>query len=146
MTWKWDKELENEVLEWLAEGKTLTSYCQQEGKPSISTVNRHIDESPEFDLKCIRAREVGGDVAADKLAEINQALADGTVDAYAAKIISSNLQWMASKLMPRRYGDAVTLRGDKNNPLELALATRLEKAERSLLDVTPPTKQIDTTE
>ena len=126
--WELTPELEQEILSWLESGRSLLEYCRQELKPSRATVLAWEHQKPDFLAKCALAREAGGDVAAEKLEDINEKLEAGLIDPAAARVISSNLQWMASKLKPKRYGDAMTLKGDKENPIELNLAVRLDKA------------------
>jgi len=117
MTWELTKELEDHIIEQLENGISLVKICQKEGMPSRSTVLRWQAEDAAFDARCARAREAQGEFAAEKLYEINDKLEAGLIDAQAARIISSNLQWTSSKLFSKRYGDSTTIKGDKENPL-----------------------------
>lgn len=146
MTIDWTTELENEVIEWISEGKSLQSYCKQEGKVSISSVLRRQEDSEAFENRCERARGRSVEVNVDRLHQINDMLFQGEIDPQAAKVIAANIQWTAAKIKPKRYGDAMTLRGDKDNPIELKLADRLLRAESVLVDITPDNKLLDKVE
>ncbi len=105
MTWELTPELETEILEWLEGDQGLRAYCRQDGKPSRSTILRWQREIAEFGTKCVRAREASGELAAEDLDDINAKLLAGDLDPAAARVISSNKQWKASKLASKTYGD-----------------------------------------
>lgn len=126
MTWNLTPELESEILEWIEEGKGLRAYTRQEGKPSRTTVLRWQRENDDFGAKCARAREGAGELAAEELEDINQMLLDGKLDAGAARVISSNKQWYASKLASKTYGDKVRteLTGADGKPVERSIVVK----------------------
>lgn len=58
-----------QVLEWIAQGKTLRSFCRRKGTPGWRTVYDWRDAYPEFAKRLQAAREVGYDaIAEDALA------------------------------------------------------------------------------
>lgn len=105
MTWDKTPELENKILEMLENGMSLVKICQEPGIPSRSVVLKWQREDDEFSAKCARAREAQGEFMAEKLEEINEKVESGKLDPQSAKVISSNLQWTASKLASKKYGD-----------------------------------------
>lgn len=44
-----------------------------------------------------------------------------------SKLRSDDRKWLLSKLVPKVFGDAVTLKGDKENPLFATLAAALDE-------------------
>ena len=71
------QEVADEVVGWIAEGKTLREFCRQEGKPVYSTVYDWIDKDAEFATRIARARGIGEDVIAQECLAIAD---DGTND------------------------------------------------------------------
>ena len=146
MTWTLTEELEQEILTWIEEGKGLRAYCRQEGTPSRGTIINWQNTINTFYTKCVRAREAAGELAAEDLEDINDRLLEGTLDPAAARVISSNKQWKASKLASKTYGDKskVELGGLDGGAIQvnditasvLALMTDEQLAQLKLLNVT----------
>lgn len=105
MTWQLTSELEIDIITWLEAGKGLRAYCLQDNVPSRSTIINWQNTNESFYTKCARAREAAGELAAEDLDEINDLLLSGQLDPAAARVISSNKQWKASKLASKTYGD-----------------------------------------
>ena len=105
MTWELTEELENKIVSWLEDGKGLVKFCLQDGVPSRNTILRWQSDNADFGAKCVRAREAAGELAAEELDDINALVMSGVLDPSAAKVISSNKQWKASKLASKTYGD-----------------------------------------
>ena len=62
------------------------------------------------------------------MAEIENATLSGTVEASAARAVLSSMQWRASKMAPKRYGDKIELNGPNGGPI------RVEKIEWVIVD------------
>jgi hypothetical protein len=107
MTWELTPEIEETILSLLEEGESLVNICKLPNMPSRRTVLRWQRELTSFGAKCVHAREAQGDLAADKLDDVNDKVEHGILEPAAANIISSNLKWKASKLAPKKYGDKV---------------------------------------
>jgi precorrin-4 methylase len=123
MTWTLTPEIETQILEHLENGFSLVKICAQEKMPSRSTVLRWQRENPDFDAKCVRAREAQGEFAAEKLDDINDKVERGELEPAAASIISSNLKWKASKLYCKKYGDkTLHANPDGETPVTFTLA------------------------
>jgi hypothetical protein len=122
---KFTAEVEAELLELLATGKTLLQVCESNDKfPAESYVRRKALEDQEFGAKYTRAREIGYLRMADELLEIAD---DGrndwmTVSKGKEEIEVLNKehfersrlrfqarQWLLSKALPKLYGDKLDL-------------------------------------
>lgn len=110
------------ILERLADGESLRTICTAEDMPHRSTVFRWLSQHPEFRDQYAHAREEQADALFDELLEIAD---DGSNDWMERKnkddqslgwvengeaLRRSALRiearkWMASKLLPKKYGD-----------------------------------------
>ncbi len=105
MTWELTPELEESILSQLEDGISLVKICLQPGVPSRRTVLKWMRENEAFSAKCAHARVASGERAAERMEEINELVMQGLLDPQSAKVVSSNLQWTASKLASKVYGD-----------------------------------------
>jgi hypothetical protein len=114
-------EVEAELLELLASGKTLLQVCESDEKfPVESVIRRKALEDQEFGAKYVRAREIGYLRMADELIEI---IDDGRNDwmtvkkgqdeievvnreaVERSKLRFQGRQWLLSKALPKIFGD-----------------------------------------
>jgi hypothetical protein len=105
MTWDFTPELEASIIEALENGDGLHEWCRGERRPSRSTVLRWQREYPEFDAKCARAREYAGELFAERQKPIIESVLTGQLSPQAANVALSGMQWLASKLKHRSYGN-----------------------------------------
>lgn len=136
----------DELLQWIADGKTLREYCRQDGKPSFGTVYSWIAEDKSFAGRFACARETGEDVIAQECLGIAD---DGTND-YMATLgdedqgigwrlngehvqrsrlrIDTRLKLLA-KWNPKKYGDKVEqfISGPDGKPLQAEITINLVK-------------------
>lgn len=123
-------ELADTICERMANGESLRNICRDDGFPDRNTVLRWLakQEHAEFAAKYARAREA----QADYLAEDMQDVADGAKpeDVQVARLRVLTMQWRASKLAPKRYGDKLdaTLSGPNGGPLQV------EEIRRTVVD------------
>jgi len=111
------KALGNQLCTWLEEGKTLRAYCDQDGKPSRSTVMRWLEANEEFRNRYAQARERQADQIFDECLQIAD---DSTRDTYEdgngntrtdwevvgrSKLRIDTRKWFLTKLWPKKYGD-----------------------------------------
>ncbi|QDX22555.1 terminase small subunit protein [Pandoraea pnomenusa] len=114
------QEIGDAICERLANGESLRSICRDEEMPSQPTVFRWIDSHEAFRKQYARAREAQAEFFADQIVSIAD---DGSNDSYVDDegnqrtdhdvIARSRLRvdarkWIASKLLPKKYGDKVT--------------------------------------
>ena len=132
-------QLADEICEWLAMGNPLTTYCKQPGKPNYSTVMhwiwRESEFKEDFSIRYARAREQQAEYMSDQIIEIAddssgdmviktdkkgrqfEALDHENVNRSRLRIDSR--KWIASKLRPKKFGDAssVKLSDEDGGPL-----------------------------
>lgn len=102
-----------DIIHRLAAGESLRSICRSDGMPDRSTVLRWLDANEEFATKYARAKDIGLDERAEKLAEDIEA----EEDIQRAKLKFEYGRWYLSKLAPKKYGDKLELAGDRDAPL-----------------------------
>ena len=97
----------DQICERLIEGESLVQICADGNMPSRVTVYRWMEANPGFETKCARAREGQADYM-DHLIWITSR--DCTPEsANADRVRLSGLQWRASKLAPKKYGERSAL-------------------------------------
>lgn len=129
--------VEMELLEWVASGKSLSSYCNQEGKPHIVTIMRWVSQSDDLKLKYTQAMKVREEVLFDEIIHIADTPLEGvtTVDELGPNgaIVRTTVQdmtkhremqissrkWVLSRMNPKKYGDKVQVAGHDAGPLTL---------------------------
>jgi hypothetical protein len=72
-----------------------------------------------FSAKYARAREMQVEFWAEQIIDISDGVARGAdaAEVQAARLQSDNRRWLASKLMPRKYGDKTVVTGANDTPL-----------------------------
>ncbi len=117
----------------LAEGESLRAICRDDAMPSLSTVTGWLfdGEHEEFSEQYARAREVQAEVLADELADIaDEATGDLTTDKDGKAVVDhehiqrsrlrvDTRKWIASKLLPKRYGDKLQHTGEGGGPIRV---------------------------
>jgi len=101
--------LADEICEHIGDGKSLRSFCEQEGRPSAPTVCRwlRMEETAWFAEQYARAREAQADALFNDILDI----VDQAEDPQIARLRMDARKWMAGKLRPKVYGDKVELGG-----------------------------------
>lgn len=76
---------------------------------------RWMADNKDFEAKCARARLMQADTMDDMVMDV---IDDVDADnAHAMKVKLAAIQWRASKLNPKKYGDKLVHQGDENQPL-----------------------------
>ena len=105
------------------EGMGLERVGALKGFPATKTMYRWLGkEGPEYDVfrqNYARACEVRAGARFKKLREWGERAAEGKMDPAAARAAADIEKWCLAREAPRKYGDAMTLRGDKDNPLRV---------------------------
>lgn len=121
----------------IAQGISLRAICSAEGMPDCRTVWRWRADMPEFYQQYARAMEERAEhLAQDIIAVADEPVpstAQGGLDSAAVsdkKLRVDARKWVASKLMPKVYGDkqAVELTGKDGGPVETADKSPVESA------------------
>lgn len=125
-------ELAASICERLANGESLKAICSGDDMPSKASVYLWLTKHQEFADMYTRAREDQADTLADEIVAIadtpimgvkTKTNDDGSVETTEGDMIEHRRlqvearKWVAAKLKPRKYGDAMTLKGDSTQPL-----------------------------
>jgi hypothetical protein len=116
----YSEALADQICARLAEGASLRSICKAKGMPACSTVFGWLRSDKAFLEQYARAREAQADALFDEILEIAD---DGRRDyrqtksgrefdhehVQRARLRIDTRKWIASKLLPKKYGDKVDL-------------------------------------
>ena len=124
------QDIADEICAWVADGKTLRSYCRQEGKPTARVVGKWRAKCETFRARFARAREAGFAALAD------ECLAIADEDVPSKDAVARNRLRVDTRLKllacwdPRRYGNKVAIGGDADAPpVMVSDAERLAKLQ-----------------
>lgn len=114
-----------EVLEHIAEGKSLRAIEAMEGMPSKTTVMRWLNDDEEFRDQYARAKDEQADVLFEDVLDI----ADNATpeEVAVARLRIDARKWMAGKLRPKKYGDKVDLTHANPDGSAITFQTVFEK-------------------
>jgi hypothetical protein len=104
----------DEICTRLANGESLRAICNSDRDdfmPAAGTVLRWVSQNEEFREQYVRAREIQAETHADDIV----AIADGTSLGGEEKVSLTARdrlrvdarKWVASKLLPKKYGDKI---------------------------------------
>lgn len=125
----------------IAEGLSIRRATAADGLPKASTFMRWLATPGEVDAKTkvnpydalreqyARARECRADARFEAVDDIMAALRLGKIDAQAARVMLDAIKWQTGKENAKKYGEAVTVKGDRDNPLQVRTARDLTDAE-----------------
>jgi len=100
-------ELAQKICKRIARGESVRAICKEPEMPNLDTVLRWaMDAEHEFYGHYRRARDLRTELYADEIVEIADAAVDRDT-AAAARVRCGARQWVASKLLPKTYGDRV---------------------------------------
>lgn len=130
----------DEICRRLASGESLIKICADEGMPSTVTVFKWERDNEDFLNNYARAREAQGERNAHEINEIadqeplyyydesgNKKIDSAWVQLQKTRIDAR--KWNAVKLLPKKYGDAITHKGDAENPLNPVVNVILTKSD-----------------
>lgn len=118
----------DEICERIAEGEGLRSICRDDHMPGRQTVIDWLaDADPgkgPFRTKYARAREAQADWWDEAMHDEAQAATPETVNV--ARLRVSTMQWRASKLAPKKYGERIdaTVGNPDGSPLQVERSPR----------------------
>lgn len=113
------EEMAERICDGLMEGKSLVKICEEKGMPNRRTVLRWMEANDAFATRCARAREMQADLMDDKIADLIESVTPESAPADRVKL--SALQWRASKLAPKKYGDKVAVTDPEGGPLQVVI-------------------------
>lgn len=94
--------------------------------PNRTTIDEWLLRHEGFASQYARACEIRAEGFAEEIVEISDR---DDLDANDKKVRIDARKWTASKLLPRQYGESVTVKGDKDHPLQFKRAVDLSEAE-----------------
>ena len=131
-----DPEIIEEICAWVADGKTLRSFCRQEGKPAWRTVYNWLTKDDEFQARFAHAREIGQDAIAEDTLEIidefpmstggDSPRLDSTHVQYNKNRVEQRMKLLA-KWNPKKYGDRVGI--DHQGGVSLQVVTGVPQVD-----------------
>lgn len=117
-------ELAETICERIADGESLRSICKSDNMPAQSTVFKWLGANATFAEQYARARELQADALFDEILAIadtpmigekTKVKDDGGIEITTGDMIEhrrlqvDSRKWMASKLLPKKYGDKLDL-------------------------------------
>jgi hypothetical protein len=141
-------EMADAICERLCDGESLRSICRDETMPHIATILRMIDRHEHFREQYTRALAVRAETMAEEILEIAD---NGTNDTYEdgdgnkrtdhdviarSRLRVDSRKWLASKLLPKKYGDKITQEhtGANGGPIATTITLTPEDAYKKMLD------------
>ncbi len=112
------KEICDIICDRLIEGESLRSICRDPEMPAASTVLKWLIAHPEFALQYARAREAQAEGMVDEMLDIADDAQNDWMEKRGlqvpdneaiqrSKLRVDTRRWIASKMRPKKYGDAV---------------------------------------
>jgi len=120
-------ELADDICELIMSGKTLIGIAALEGFPSPATICRWLNDKPEFESKCARARLMQAELMDEMILQTADSVDEDNFQASKVKL--SAYQWRAAKLAPKRFGDKIIAehQGKDGGPIQFVTKSILEE-------------------
>ena len=112
---RYSSELADEICRRLAAGEGLNTICKDQRMPDESSVRQWVGEDRDgFAPKYARAREMQAEHWVSEIVQIADSVRKGATseEVNAARLAVDTRKWVASKLLPRRYGDRLDVQQD----------------------------------
>lgn len=122
------EKIKDQLVSWLAQGKTLREFCRQEGMPHNTAVYDWEKQDEDFAQRIARARVIGHNAIAEESLAIMDTEPLAVFDEDGNKRYDpGSIAWnkgraehrlkLLAKWNPRLYGDKTILAGDDENPV-----------------------------
>lgn len=117
-------EIINEICDRISKGESLRSVLRSENMPSLSNFFAWIDSNKEFQNQYARATELRADTIFEDILSISDSTENDVIELPDGKeVVNHNVinrdrlrvdarKWMLSKMMPKKYGDALKVEHD----------------------------------
>lgn len=125
------KDAVPDILERVSRGESLRKACAANGIDAAGFCQR-VREDDLLAQQYARAKEIGLELLAEQLVDLCDTPQEGTETTIKAdggvevktgdmlghrKLQIDTRKWLLSKLLPKKYGDKMTLAGDADSPL-----------------------------
>lgn len=146
---KYSNDLADKFCALIIEGETIRDICALEDMPSVTTFFKWLREHENFAKQYARAKEIQAELFISEIVDIAD---DGRNDWMEKKLQSGEIvevanhehiqrsrvridsrKWLASKFMPKKYGDRIIHAGDADAPLRTE-TSGLTDSERQAVD------------
>lgn len=105
------QELADRICAALTDGASLRTICAWDGMPDRVNVWRWRRTNEEFASQYDAARKEGAYALVDDMTSISD---DETLDPNDKRIRVDTRKWIASKVLPKLYGDKLAISGDED--------------------------------
>lgn len=134
------ERIKEQIVAWLAEGKTLRDFCRQEQMPSYPTIFAWLDQDKQFSIDYARAREVGFEILAEEALHIadntrmgrkivtNSGGDDDVMTVTEEDMLGHRKLQIDTRMRllkawhPKKYGDRTVVAGDDEAPLAVEVS------------------------
>jgi hypothetical protein len=134
-------EEQTAILLWISSGKSLRSYCEEDGAPHITTVLRWVAADSVFREQYTAAMKIREEVLFDDLTHIAdtplegvQVVEDNGPNGVSIKTTKADMtkhremqintrKWVLSRMNPKKYGDKIQVAGHDGGALKSVTAT-----------------------
>ena len=123
----------NEIIDWIAHGNTLRSYCRLKNKPNWRTIYNWLEKDEEFRSAFARARDTGCEILFEECLELIDTPPVMCGSEGNERIDPAFINWqrnrvetrfkMLSKFNPKRFGDKLGV--DAQGDINLTISTGL---------------------
>jgi len=100
---KYSGKLAREICTRLSGGESLRTICRNEAMPHQATIMRWVGDKEDFRLEYTRAREAQAECLADEIIDLADQADKETVQAIKVRVDAR--KWVASRLLPKKYGE-----------------------------------------
>ncbi len=124
-----------EICGHVAEGTAIYKVLKSDPKrmPSREAFFRHVATNEKYSKLYAEACQLRGEYFADQISELaDEARGQDSDEIQAIKLQVNTRQWLASRLLPKRYGDKMIVAGDADNPLVTQLVQGAEALKRKI--------------
>lgn len=98
-----DQERFEEVLDRMADGRSLRDVCSDDDMPSKAAFMAWVRENPHLADHYARAREAAIDAIVDDMIALSDTA--NAANANAVRVMVETRKWAAAKMSPKKYGD-----------------------------------------
>jgi uncharacterized protein (DUF1778 family) len=128
MAFKFNQEIFKKVMSVfdniIDQNSSLRKALETQGI-SVSTFHRYVSEVPECGQAYLRASDIRAHNLVDEIIEIS----DTELDPQRARNMIDARKWVASKLMPQKYGDRIDVNVTATVDLSAALSDAVKRAK-----------------
>lgn len=124
----------NAICKSLANGQSLRTICKRDGMPNKTTIQRWLRTNEDFRTQYARARDEQAQHYADEIIDIaDDSTNDFMVNEHGVEVVDheaiqrsklriDSRKWVASKLLPKKYGDRTKLVTDDGKGGDAAIS------------------------